>query len=264
MTLRSFDRVADLYDRTRGYPPAVAGRIADGIVQALSDHTALDGRLLDVGAGTGRHGLGLAQRGVRYVGVDIARGMLERFRARDRAAAARLLLAEASRLPFRDASFAAALTVHVLHVVPDAERMVAEMRRVVRPGGVLLLGMDRWTQRLRDELYRRLQETFAEGERPPPPRTDAMVTQQMADRLEERGWYLEYRVLATIGRRTSAAEVLGSIERRTWSWTWQVREEPLRRALQQLRQDLLAEGGDLDRAVDDRGEFVLHVARPAG
>ena len=45
--------------------------------------------------------------------------------------------ADACALPFPDASFDRALSLLVLHFVPEAEKAVAEMRRVVRPGGTV-------------------------------------------------------------------------------------------------------------------------------
>ena len=47
-------------------------------------------------------------------------------------------MGDATRLPFRDESFGAVITVHVLHLVSSMAEALAEVRRVLRPGGVLL------------------------------------------------------------------------------------------------------------------------------
>jgi ubiquinone/menaquinone biosynthesis C-methylase UbiE len=133
----SFDRAAGFYDDSRGLSPEVAERVADRIEEAVGP----EARLLEVGVGTGRIALPLHRRGREIVGVDLSRPMLERYRAK--AAAAGLppppvLRADAGRLPFRDACVDVVLEVHVLHLVPDWERALDEVRRVLAAGGMLL------------------------------------------------------------------------------------------------------------------------------
>ncbi|MDH7488957.1 MAG: methyltransferase domain-containing protein [Anaerolineae bacterium] len=94
---------------------------------------------LDVGTGTGHFALFLAGHGARVVGVDISRAML-------RVAAAKpdmppLVQADAAALPFADAAFDLVLSVTALEFVPDAARAAAEMARVCRKGGRLVLGV---------------------------------------------------------------------------------------------------------------------------
>ena len=100
--------------------------------------------------------------------------MLERYRAK--AAAAGLppppvLRADATRLPFRDACVDAVLEVHVLHLVPDWERALAEARRVLAPGGVLLHAgggaYERGSGSPRDQVIGRFDELAGDGDGPP-------------------------------------------------------------------------------------------------
>jgi SAM-dependent methyltransferase len=90
--------------------------------------------------GTGRIALPLAERGLDLVGTDIAAGMLARLvdNAGGRAPFP-LLRADATAMPFADASFGGVLACHVLHLIPDSSRAVDEAWRVLRPGGCLLL-----------------------------------------------------------------------------------------------------------------------------
>ncbi|MHB8605875.1 MAG: ubiquinone/menaquinone biosynthesis methyltransferase [Thermoplasmatota archaeon] len=111
----------------------------------------MDGRYLDVGAGTGDLAAEVAKR-ARVVGVDLARAMLRRARTKTNADLAQ---ANGLRLPFRDASFAGATNAFVLRNVADADAFFREMRRVVVPGGrVVSLEISRPTGRFFGPLYR--------------------------------------------------------------------------------------------------------------
>lgn len=98
------------------------------------------GPILDLGCGPGRYLRRLAVRGVRVVGADLSGGMLREVVTRWDASLRRPLLvaADGEALPFADGTFEAALAMHMLYHVPDLERAVAELRRVIRPGGRLL------------------------------------------------------------------------------------------------------------------------------
>jgi ubiquinone/menaquinone biosynthesis C-methylase UbiE len=90
------------------------------------------GRVLDLGCGTGRN-LPLLPPGT--VGIDPAPPSLRR--ARSRAPAARLVRAEAEALPFRDGVFDTVVSGLTLCSVDDPARSLAEIRRVLGPGGTL-------------------------------------------------------------------------------------------------------------------------------
>ncbi|WP_395666303.1 class I SAM-dependent methyltransferase [Methylocella sp.] len=100
------------------------------------------GRVLDVGVGTGLE-LPMFDRATRLVGVDLSEPMLARARARVRAERLAnvegLLVMDATRLAFPDASFDAAVAPYVLTVVPDPHAMLDEIWRVTKPGGELVL-----------------------------------------------------------------------------------------------------------------------------
>jgi ubiquinone/menaquinone biosynthesis C-methylase UbiE len=95
------------------------------------------GPVLDVGCGTGALTAWLAERfGPKGVaGVDPNEPFLAACRARVPGADLRVGTGEA--LPFRDGTFQAALAQLVLGFAKDAPRVAAEMRRVVRPGGIV-------------------------------------------------------------------------------------------------------------------------------
>jgi ubiquinone/menaquinone biosynthesis C-methylase UbiE len=94
------------------------------------------GRVLDLGCGTGRN-LPLYGQGTRIVGLDPCRASL--LKARRRSPGALLVLARAEALPFRDRAFDTVVSALVFCSVGDVPRGLAEVRRVLRPDGVLRL-----------------------------------------------------------------------------------------------------------------------------
>jgi SAM-dependent methyltransferase len=91
--------------------------------------------VLDVGCGPGTTLELLAAAGHRSIGIDFSPALAADATARDAAA----LVGDAEHLPLRGASADAALSECVLSALPDKERAIGEVARVVRPGGLLLL-----------------------------------------------------------------------------------------------------------------------------
>jgi len=111
--------------------------------EPIFDRHPLSGAVLDLGCGTGELTARLAAKYPRasFVGVDLEESHLERARARCDSFGARVRfeVADALALPYADASFDFVVCRHVIQAVPDPPRAVAEMRRVLRPGGRLHL-----------------------------------------------------------------------------------------------------------------------------
>src|SRR3989454_12636149 len=120
----SFARVAAIYDETRGLAPRAMARVLAVLVDQLQGK-----RVLEVGVGTGRYAVPLQKSGVRVVGVDISRKMVEFGLAkglRD------VVFADAARLPFVSGAFDVATTNHVLHLIPDWRDALRGIARVTR------------------------------------------------------------------------------------------------------------------------------------
>jgi SAM-dependent methyltransferase len=123
----SFDRIADRYDETRG--GLERGRRCADAVEPLF---AYQGRTLELGVGTGAVAVALRGRGREVVGVDVSEPMLRRAQER---LGPRVALADVQRLPVATASVDDAYACWVLHLVSDVSATLAEVRRVLRPGG---------------------------------------------------------------------------------------------------------------------------------
>ena len=129
-----YERAAATYDETRGGVPR-ADAAAEAVAALLSP-----GRCLDVGGGTGLVALGLLRRGVDVVVVDRSTAMLAHAAAR---LPGRCVRANAARLPVAESSVDAVLTMWLLHLLDDAQPVLDEAARVLRPGGVLVTTVDK-------------------------------------------------------------------------------------------------------------------------
>jgi SAM-dependent methyltransferase len=99
-------------------------------------------RVLEVGIGDGQN-LKLLPVDWEIFGVDVALSRLETCRGRFPRISGRLAWAEAERLPFEDATFDAVFTVGGINYFRDPFAALSEMRRVARPGAVLVAADER-------------------------------------------------------------------------------------------------------------------------
>lgn len=116
------------------------------LVVRLAGPAPLDA--LDVGCGTGFLSLLLAEQGHRVTGVDMAQPMLAQARAKAaaRGLAIRLIAADVEMLDFlRAASFDLAVERHVIWTLPHPEAALDGWRRLLRPGGKLVLIEGCWS-----------------------------------------------------------------------------------------------------------------------
>lgn len=116
---------------------------AEALVQAAD--FAAGSKVLDVATGSGNAALAAARCGCEVVGLDYVPALLAR--GRERAAAERLdvrfVEGDAEALPFADGAFDAVVSIYGAMFAPDAPRVAAELLRVVRPGGRIV--MANWT-----------------------------------------------------------------------------------------------------------------------
>jgi len=133
---RSYARWARFYDSTFGAVTQVGRRAG------VAELDRLGGRILEVGVGTGL-ALPFYKGNVEVTGIDASAEMLAKASARvKRFGLTRvrdLRLMDARELEFPDASFDGVAAMHLMSVVPEPGRVMAEMARVLRPGGTLVI-----------------------------------------------------------------------------------------------------------------------------
>jgi ubiquinone/menaquinone biosynthesis C-methylase UbiE len=96
-------------------------------------------RALDVGTGAGAFAIALAPLVREVIGVDVVSEFLDEDRRKRAPANVELVEADATALPYELGSFDLVCTARTLHHVPRPELVLAEMNRVLRPGGTMLV-----------------------------------------------------------------------------------------------------------------------------
>jgi ubiquinone/menaquinone biosynthesis C-methylase UbiE len=133
---RAYEKSAPKYDKQIGF----FERRVFGTDHRPWACSRVTGRTLEVAVGTGLN-LPHYPPGVELVGLDLSREMLAIAHARAEELGKQIALTEgdAQELPFLDAQFDSVVCTFSLCNVPDVDRTVAEMKRVLRPGGRLIL-----------------------------------------------------------------------------------------------------------------------------
>jgi SAM-dependent methyltransferase len=128
-TRHDYSQQAGRYDSTRAASPSVLGPL----------RAALDGapgpRLIDVGGGTGNYADALRAAGMAPTVADLSDEMLRVARSKDLP----VVRADAEALPFETGAADAVILVSMLHHVPAWADALGEARRLLRPGGRLVL-----------------------------------------------------------------------------------------------------------------------------
>jgi len=226
----AFDRAAEYYDLTRGLSPEGTRKT----IELLAGQ--LDGRgdVLEVGVGTGQIALPLHGAGIPVIGLDLARPMMAKLieKAGGRSPLP-LVQADATAMPFLDQAFGGAYLRWVLHLIPAWRDALAEIGRVIRPGGVLLTELGAYGGP-RSEIQQRFAELT--GVSPEPPGLTSAGYGTLDEAMSELGYTPRDLPPFTEVERDRLDTFIDGIASNRYSWTWKVEDPELfRRASADVR-----------------------------
>ncbi len=264
--IKNFDRVADIYDQSRGWPPDASTEIGAGLYALLAPFAGTDRvRVIEVGAGTGRVLGPLAAHPVWAVGVDVSAAMLARLREKVPAGGpgtAYPVLGDVRHLPLAGGGFDAGVFVHILHLVQPWEAVLAEVRRVVRPGGAFAFGMDEHQPGEADWIDERWDVLLGEEDDKRP--GHIRLADEAIAVLTAEGYTVGQHTLARWTYTRTPADIVRYRRERWYSASWQLSDAVLYPAVDQLEAELLARYGRLDVPLTFTTEFhVLLATLPA-
>ncbi|MGH9208484.1 MAG: class I SAM-dependent methyltransferase, partial [Acidimicrobiales bacterium] len=239
----SFDRAVDYYDRTRSFSPDALREVTRILAEELMGR----GPCLEIGVGTGRVALPLCDVGISVAGIDVSEPMLRRLVAKSRGGPPLLLsVADATGLPFADASLGGALACHVLHLIPNWKDAVEEIVRVVRPGGVFLVDPGGGPRGPWGEIFSRVSRQLGMTE----PRVGLKDGSELDALMVGKGVTVRKlpEVLETVRRPLSDA--LGELQDQIHAWTWAVPSGDMAAAVNGTRDWAIGRFGDLEKPRD--------------
>jgi SAM-dependent methyltransferase len=253
----AFDRAADFYDQTRGFPPGEETSIAALIADAggwLSSS-----RILEVGIGTGRIALPLATYVQAVYGVDLALPMMLRLRSKTGGGSIHLAQADASRLPFPHHSFDGVVVVHVLHLIPNWRDVLSEIARVLRPGAALVHG---WTTG--NDSFQGLWDVFNTTVRQTPEYSPVGAPwRSNPNFLEDEGWQPTAPAKSyTYNYTRTPNYFIEQARNRVWSALWRLSDDDLARGVAALETAIGEQYPDLDIPVTAQSTFYAQAYLP--
>lgn len=199
-TERFWDTEAAAYDAAHGDDVTPGNALWIRLAAVLRGLSAVPGpaSVLDCGMGPGRLLAELARRGWSVAGLDISGEMVARARARLPENAGQLVQGTIESLPFPSESFDAAVATGVLEYVEDVPGALFEVARVLRPGGLFVVGAPNtrsigtvWRHRIVYAVVRALKARRGFGRAVPQPRPGLISRAHLQARLAAAGLEIE-------------------------------------------------------------------------
>lgn len=239
-----FDRAVDYYDQTRALPEWRHKALVDALVRESG--ITQDSRVLEIGIGTGRIGISIAEHVRRLFGIDLSVEMMNKLRLKlaNTKLEIDITQANARHLPFASSTFDVAYAVHVYHLVENWREAIGDAFRVLRSGGEFVVSFHKRDENSPNVLLRRRMRELAreygvDTRRPGSQSEDETFAEiskwDAAPRLVEMSVWQEDE---------NVAEILDEIDRQIFSETWMIPREVLDRIMPRLREWAKAKYGD--------------------
>ena len=187
----------------------------------MADRLPRGARVIEIGAGTGRVSIPLANCGLRVVAVDPAIPMLQNMQRKPSRALS--VAAEGTRLPIRRNSADAIVVARLLYLVPDWQALLREAAEVLRQGGIFF---HEWGNGDSSEAWVQIREKarslFEDAGIAAPFHPGARSEVEVDSALRDLGFLRREELEAGAGPTITLADFLNKIESGEFSYVWSV------------------------------------------
>ncbi|TAH52569.1 MAG: SAM-dependent methyltransferase [Chloroflexota bacterium] len=244
-----FDRAVEYYDQTRAMPPERHRAMIDALVRetGLNENS----RVLEVGIGTGRIGMSVAEHLRRLFGIDLSLEMMGVLRRKlaETNLNIRIAQADAGKLPFAAETFDVVYAVHVYHLVAGWQNAMRDARRIIQRGGYFVISFhkradDSPNARLRDQLHVLVNARGIQTKRP-----GATSEDEILDEIQAWGDESRIVVCSAWAEDEVPEKILEELDRQIFSETWVIPRAVMDEVMPQLREWAEKTFGDLSKPI---------------
>ena len=258
-TSMSYADIADTYNDIN----YIDSQAAADVGRAVVDIVGAGGLVVDLGGGAGRISVPVAEAGARMIALDFEYQMLRvsRENARRRGVEASQVNADVVHLPFKSSVFDGCITTSVYHLVPAWRDSIKEAARILKPGGVFIIGRNimeagSCADRIRKQL-RQIAGTFDPSIRP----TDA-AGPELFKYIASIGGQLDQPITVTSWIESeSPNQIMSRIRDRKHNETWALSDETHAKVIAEIPPWIEQNFPDPDEVFDSKSDFVLYPVR---
>lgn len=255
----SYATIADSYNEINYIDSQAAAEVG----KAVAEIVGAGALMVDLGGGAGRISVPVAEAGVRMIALDFEYEMLRvsRENARRRGVEARQVNADVVHLPFKTNAFDGCITTSVYHLVPAWRDSIKEAARILKPGGIFIIGRNvmeagSCADKVRKQL-RQIAGAFDPSIRP----TDA-AGPELFKYIDSIGGQLDKPITVTSWVESeSPNQILERIRNRKHNETWALNEETHAKVVGDMPAWIEQNFSNPDEVFDSKSEFILYPVR---
>lgn len=239
-----FDRAVEYYDQTRALPEWRHNAMIDALVRETG--IKQDSRVLEIGIGTGRIAISVAEHVRRLIGVDLSVEMMNKLRLKLANTHLEIDIAQANarHLPFADAFFDVAYAVHVYHLVAAWRDAILDARRVLKPGGKFVVTLHKRDENSPNMMLRQKMREMAKEYDVDTRRPGSQSEEEILAEIVK--WDPAPRIVQTAEWQEdeNIAEILDELDRQIFSESWMIPREVMDKIMPRLREWAAENYGD--------------------